>query len=78
MAQINLFKPRKPDAQFEAPVEFIHDDEGVIAVVTIGSGKVGYKFISIEHMMTFFSGLMKEAVKVWPDDEIVQEYLKRG
>lgn len=47
----------------------------VVAVFDTGEiSTIGLRFESIEQMITFFTGLMTEAAKVWPEHEMIKYY----
>jgi hypothetical protein len=72
-------KPRIPEV-VHLPVTFHAMKDHVVAVFKIDSPVVGVstfgvRFESPEQLLEFFSQMMEKAVKVWPDNEWIQEYL---
>lgn len=82
MSQRNRHKPRNPDMAIRVPTFYAEEDH-VVALMAFGYveklGKnmtVGIRFISPKHMLEFFNKLMEQAVKVWPDDPYIQDYIQ--
>jgi hypothetical protein len=57
------------------PVEFYAKKDHVVGVMWIGESSIGLRFNSPEHILEFMTKLMDKAVKVWPDNELIREYL---
>lgn len=59
------------------PVTFQAMSDHVVAIISVGNGStIGLRFESPEHMLTFFTAMMQEAAKVWPDNEWIKYYLE--
>jgi len=56
---------------FEANIK----EKYVVAIMQIGESTIGVRFESPEMMLTFFSELMEKAAVVWPESELIKEYL---
>jgi hypothetical protein len=81
MPKRNRHYPRIPEVVVREPTFHAKKDH-IVAVMNLGhidkiGGEmtVGIRFVSPEHMLEFFSKMMEQAVKVWPDNPWVQEYL---
>ncbi len=71
------FQFRKPDAVLRSPVAFEADYEHrhVVAIIPLGQSTIGLRFYSPEHILTFFQQLIEKAATVWPDNELINEYM---
>jgi hypothetical protein len=65
---------RNPDIAY-LPVVFEAHEKYVVAIFDLDGSTIGVRFTSPEKLMIFFSELMEKAVTVWPDNELIKEYL---
>lgn len=56
--------------------EFLTGKDYIVARFHIGGSTFGVRFVSPEQLMTFCVLLMEKAVKVWPDHNLMKEYLE--
>lgn len=69
-------KQRSPKVA-RLPVTFRAMSDHVVAIYEIdGKSTIGMRFESPEQMLSFFSEMMEKAVKVWPDNEWIKEYME--
>ncbi len=66
---------RKPTQLETLPITFDHTEKIVYATIHIGRNTIAIRFESMEQLLNFTTGLMQEAVQVWPDHPMTQEYL---
>ncbi|KRT69337.1 MAG: hypothetical protein XU15_C0011G0163 [candidate division NC10 bacterium CSP1-5] len=59
----------------QLPVTFYAEKDHVAAIFYVGESTLGIRFESPEQMLEFFSRMMDQAVKVWPDNSWIKEYL---
>jgi hypothetical protein len=68
-------RPRFPEVAYITPEIHAYKDH-VTAVFWIGDNQsIGIRFRSPEHILQFMSLIMDKATKVWPDNELIKEYL---
>lgn len=68
-------KPRIPEVAY-LPVTFHAAKDHVVAVYTVGTNQtIGIRFQSPEQMLWFFIKIMEKAAVVWPDNELIKEYV---
>ncbi len=59
------------------PIRFAAMKDHVVAIIDFEDGSTfALRFVSPEHLATFFDELMKKAVMVWSDHPLIQEYRK--
>lgn len=72
----NQQKPRQLTAYLEAVPNFRAEKGHIVAVFPIGKDStIGIRFESPEQLLTFCVELMEKAALVWPDHQLIEEYL---
>lgn len=69
-----MTRPRIPEV-VRSPAQFKAEKDHIVAVIDLGQSSIGIRFESPEQLIEFCTQMMEKASIVWPENELVKEYL---